>query len=149
MSDNCACTPRECPCPDDGKTPRKGWLRRAFTACSCAGGVAGGAALGHIGCIATPFLIASTGFTATAGTASALALGTSAVLTGTGIHMWNRFRRPHASRWEKRLTVPGALAGLAVIAIMHFTQHQRHQKEMQEKQRQGYVMPSIPICGGK
>jgi hypothetical protein len=91
----------------------------------CAGGSAGGLLAGHTGCIISPLVIAATGATA-AGASSGLALALSAAAAAGGLYLWKRLRGKEAGKWEKRVVVGGALAGLAFSSAFHLAGSKHH-----------------------
>jgi hypothetical protein len=101
-------------------------LREVFRECAgCMCGTAGGMALGHIGCIATPLLMAAARIV-TAGAAPVLAIAFGVAATAGGLYGWHRLRGHKATRFEKRLVVGGAVIGLALSSAFHLTAHRGH-----------------------
>lgn len=117
----------------------RGFLKKAFAA---VGGGAGGLLAGHAGCLVAPVLLATAGITTATAGLSVLAIAFSAAATAGGLYAWKHMRSHQAGKWEKRLVIGGAIAGLAMSAAMnlggfHQHHHQNHAPEL----------PAAVICG--
>jgi hypothetical protein len=117
----------------------RGFLKKAFAA---VGGGAGGLLAGHAGCLVAPVLLATAGITTATAGLSVLAIAFSAAATAGGLYAWKHMRGYQAGKWEKRLVIGGAIAGLSMSAAMNlggFHQH-HHQSHAPE-------LPAAVICG--
>lgn len=117
----------------------RGFLKKAFAA---VGGGAGGMLAGHAGCLVAPVLLATAGITTATAGLSVLAIAFSAAATAGGLYAWKHMRGHQAGKWEKRLVIGGAIAGLAISTVMnlgglHQHHHQNHAPEL----------PAAVICG--
>ncbi len=117
----------------------RGAFKKAFAAI---GGGAGGMLAGHAGCLVAPVLLATAGITTATAGLSVLAIAFSAAATAGGLYAWRHMRGHQAGKWEKRLVIGGAIAGLAISTAMnlgglHQHHHQSHAPEM----------PAAVICG--
>jgi len=114
-----------CPCPTD-TSKKRGWLSRVF--CSC-GSAAGGFLAGHLGCVAAPAVIATTGGTAAA-LGGGLAVAFGAAATAGGLYLWKKLRWKTSGTWEKRLVIAGAVSGLILSSAFNLfgggTHHENH-----------------------
>lgn len=126
------CTDGACALPVNNtkktEAPKRHYLGGIFHKCAmCAGSGAGGLLLGHIGCIITPLVLAATGATVATAGMSVVALAFGAAATAGGLYAWHRLRGHQASKWEKRIVIGGALAGLALSAAFNLAGgHQHH-----------------------
>lgn len=106
------------PCHTGGNPQQHGFLRRIFKKCAaCGGSVAGGALAGHLGCIIMPFL-AVTGMAT--GLATGLGFAFGAAAAAGGVYLWHRLRGQKASKWEKRIVIGSAIAGLTLSSAFNF-----------------------------
>ncbi len=96
-------------------------LRNVFKTCAmCVGGAGSGLIVGHLGCVVTPLVLASSGATAmSGGSSSALALGAGATVTALGLAGWYKLRGTFASAAEKICVVGGSATGLVMAASLH------------------------------
>lgn len=114
----------------------RGFLKKAFAA---VGGGAGGLLAGHAGCLVAPVLLATAGITTATAGLSVLAIAFSAAATAGGLYAWKHMRGHQAGKWEKRLVIGGAIAGLAISTAMNLGGlHQHHHAP---------ELPAAVICG--
>lgn len=120
-------------------TGLRGFLKKTFAA---AGGGAGGMLAGHAGCLAAPVLLATAGITTATAGLSVLAIAFSAAATAGGLYAWKHMRGHQAGKWEKRLVIGSAIAGLAISTAMNLGGlHQHHHRNNAPE------LPAAVICG--
>jgi hypothetical protein len=125
------CNDNNCTIDNAPKTGNKGALKSIFKRCAtCAGSGAGGLLAGHAGCVITPLVIAAAGMTTATAGMSILAVAFGAAATAGGLYLWHRLRGKQAGKWEKRIVVGSALAGLAFSSAFNLASHHQHHHGM-------------------
>lgn len=141
-ADDCGCDITTPANDNTAKAPKKS-LKAIFSRCAmCVGGAGGGLLAGHAGCIITPVVLATAGVTGLTAGMPLLALAFSAAATAGGLYAWHRLRGHQAGKWEKRIVVGGALAGVLVSSAFQIGGH-HHMPGMDMPD-----MSKAPMCTG-
>jgi hypothetical protein len=99
-------------------------IQDQFRQCAaCAGGTAGGAALGHAGCV----VAMGSGFLPVAGAAGSVAtIGLGAAFTAAVVGTWYYLRGRFADPLQQKIVIGGAIAGTVLAGAWHLTGSQDH-----------------------